>query len=102
MSEELCRKCNDYPCRCLADEIDAEEIAAIDPRNYEPECTCRYIDVDLVDALDCEFHNKRSQWNQDCAQWNRAEVEADGERREIEAIWVPEPDWASTDEGAPF
>jgi len=24
---ELCRRCNDYPCRCLADEIAAEDAA---------------------------------------------------------------------------
>ncbi len=53
--------------------MSAEELAALDPRNYEPECTCQRVDVDLYDVRGCELCDPQSQWNRDCKAWDRAE-----------------------------
>lgn len=54
-------------------EPTGENLADIDPRNHEPDCTCVRVDVDLYDASYCDFCNDQSDWNRECRTWDRLE-----------------------------
>lgn len=87
MTEELCVRCNDSPCACLREQIDAEELAALDPRNYEPECTCMRVDVDLYDSRGCELCDQQSEWNRACKAMDREESNGRKVAESIEPVF---------------